>query len=298
MLQYEYARSALKLGIRLEGELGVNPFKFGMIGSTDSHSSLSTTREDNYWGKLPNEEPSATRYSEVFLRDRQKKPVLYAWQLGASGRVGVWARENTREEIFDAMRRKEVYATSGSRIIVRVFAGWDFKADEVERPDFARTGYARGVPMGGDLTNAPAGKAPGFMVRALRDPDGANLDRIQIIKGWLDKDGKEHERIYDVAVSDGRKIEEDGRCKTPVGTTINVADASYTNTIGDSLLTAYWVDPEFNPKQRAFYYVRVIEIPKPRWTAHDAKFFNVKMPDNIPMTVQDRAYTSPIWYTP
>jgi hypothetical protein len=218
--------------------------------------------------------------------------------LGASGRVGVWARENTREEIFDAMRRKEVYATSGSRIIVRVFAGWDFKADEVERPDFARTGYARGVPMGGDLTNAPAGKAPGFMVRALRDPDGANLDRIQIIKGWLDKDGKEHERIYDVAVSDGRKIEEDGRCKTPVGTTINVADASYTNTIGDSLLTAYWVDPEFNPKQRAFYYVRVIEIPKPRWTAHDAKFFNVKMPDNIPMTVQDRAYTSPIWYTP
>jgi hypothetical protein len=298
MLQYEYARSALKLGIRLEGELGVNPFKFGMIGSTDSHSSLSTTREDNYWGKLPNEEPSATRYSEVFLRDRQKKPVLYAWQLGASGRVGVWARENTREEIFDAMRRKEVYATSGSRIIVRVFAGWDFKADEVERPDFARTGYARGVPMGGDLTNAPAGKAPGFMARALRDPDGANLDRIQIIKGWLDKDGKEHERIYDVAVSDGRKIEEDGRCKTPVGTTINVADASYTNTIGDSLLTAYWVDPEFNPKQRAFYYVRVIEIPKPRWTAHDAKFFNVKMPDNIPMTVQDRAYTSPIWYTP
>ncbi|CAB5089079.1 hypothetical protein D3OALGA1CA_778 [Olavius algarvensis associated proteobacterium Delta 3] len=298
MLQYEYARSALKLGIRLEGELGANPFKFGMIGSTDSHSSLSTTREDNYFGKLPNEEPSAKRYSEVFLRDRQKKPVLYTWQLAASGRIGVWARENTRAEIFDAMKRKEVFATSGSRLIVRVFGGWDFNADEVERPDFARTGYARGVPMGGDLTNGPAGKAPSFMIRALRDPDDANLDRIQVIKGWLDSKGKTHERIYDVAVSDGRKIGRDGRCKTPVGSTVNVADASYTNTIGDPLLTAHWVDPEFDPKQRAFYYVRVIEIPKPRWTAHDAKFFKVKMPDNIPMTVQDRAYTSPIWYTP
>jgi hypothetical protein len=297
MLQYEYARSALKLGIRLEGELGANPFKFGMIGSTDSHSSLSTTREDNYFGKLPNEEPSATRYSEVFLRDRQKKPVLYAWQLGASGRIGVWARENTREEIFDAMKRKEVFATSGSRMIVRVFGGWDFEADDVERADFARTGYAGGVPMGGDLNKAPKRKAPTFMVRALRDPDGANLDRMQIIKGWLDKDGKTHERIYDVACSDDRKIRK-RRCHKAVGSTVDVADASYTNTIGDPLLTAYWKDPDFDRKQRAFYYVRVIEIPKPRWTAHDAKFFNIKMPKEVPMTVQDRAYTSPIWYTP
>jgi hypothetical protein len=298
MLQYEYARSALKIGIRLGDKLGANPFKFGMIGSTDTHSSLTTTREDNYFGKLPNEEPSAERFKEVFLRDREGKPVLYAWQLGASGRVGVWARENTREEIFDAMRRKEVFATSGSAIRVRVFGGWDFQADDVERPDFARTGYARGVPMGGDLTNGPDGKAPSFMIVALRDPDNANLDRVQVIKGWLDKDGKTHERIYDVAVSDGRKIGADGRCKTPVGNTVNVADASYTNTIGDPLLSAHWVDPEFDPKQRAFYYVRVIEIPKPRWTAYDAKFFKVKMPDEVPMTVQDRAYTSPIWYTP
>ena len=300
MLQYEYARSALKLGIRLEGELGINPFKFGMIGSTDSHSSLSTTREDNYFGKLPNEEPSAKRYAEVFLRDRAKKPVLYAWQLGASGRVGVWARENTREEIFDAMRRKEVYATSGSSIRVRVFGGWDFQADELERPDFASTGYARGVPMGGDLTNGPAGKAPSFMILAGRDPDGANLDRIQIIKGWLDKDGKTQERIYDVACSDGRRIKKIGkrRCDREVGSTVDLADASYSNAIGDPLLTAHWVDPDFDPKQRAFYYVRVIEIPKPRWTAYDAKFFNVKMPKEVPMTVQDRAYTSPIWYTP
>jgi hypothetical protein len=298
MLQYEYARSALKVGIRLEDKLGANPFKFGMIGSTDSHSSLSTTREDNYFGKLPNEEPSAKRYAEVFLRDRQKKPVLYAWQLGASGRVGVWARENTREEIFDAMKRKEVFATSGSRLIVRVFGGWDLQAEDVDRPDFARTGYARGVPMGGDLTKAPAGKAPSFMIRALRDPDGANLDRVQVIKGWLDGKRRTHERIYDVAVSDGREIGADGRCETPVGSTVDVADASYTNAIGDAYLAAHWVDPDFDPKQRAFYYVRVIEIPKPRWTAHDAKFFDVKMPEEVPMTVQDRAYSSPIWYTP
>jgi hypothetical protein len=298
MLQYEYARSALKIGIRLEDKLRANPFKFGMIGSTDSHSSLSTAREDNYFGKLPNEEPSPKRYAEVFLRDRGGKPVIYAWQLGASGLAAVWARENTREEIFDAMTRKEVYATTGSRIRVRVFGGWDFQADDVERPDFARTGYARGVPMGGDLSNAPRGKAPTFMIRALRDPDNANLDRVQIIKGWLDRRGRTHERVYDVAVSDGRKIGPDGRCRTPVGSTVNVPDASYTNTIGDALLTAYWIDPDFDPQERAFYYVRVIEIPKPRWTAYDAKFFGVKMPSGVPMTVQDRAYTSPIWYTP
>jgi hypothetical protein len=297
MYQYEYARSALKLGLRLEGELGANPFKFGMIGSSDTHTSLTTTREDNYFGKLPNEEPSAERFKEVFLRDREKKPVLFAWQLGASGMIAVWARENTREEIFDAMRRKEVFATSGSRIRVRVFAGWDFEADEVERPDFARTGYARGVPMGGDLTNGPDGKAPRFMIVALRDPDNANLDRAQVIKGWLDDNGETHERIWDVACSDGRAIK-NRRCEKPVGSTVDIADASYTNTIGDPLLAAHWVDPDFDPAHRAFYYVRVIEIPKPRWTAYDAKFFNVKMPKEVPMTVQDRAYTSPIWYTP
>ena len=299
MLQYEYARSALRLGIQLEEKLGANPFKFGMIGSTDTHISASTTREDNFFGKLPHYEPSAKRTKEVLLRDiKDQSPVVYTWQTSASGLVGVWARENTRESLFDAMQLKEVYATSGSRITVRVFAGWDFKADEVERQDFAKQGYARGVPMGGDLKKAPKGKAPTLMIRALRDPDNANLDRVQVIKGWLDKKGKTHERIYDVAVSDGRKIGKDGRCKTPVGSTVNIADASYTNTIGDPLLTAYWKDPDFDPKQKAFYYVRVIEIPKPRWTAYDAKFFKVKMPKEVPMTVQDRAYTSPIWYTP
>jgi hypothetical protein len=299
MLQYEYARSALRLGIQLEQKLGTNPFKFGMIGSSDTHTSLSTTREDNYFGKLPHYEPAAKRFEAVVIRNiKDMSPIIYNWQMSASGLVAAWAKENTRESIFDAMARKEVYATTGSRITVRLFAGWDFKADEVETQDFARQGYARGVPMGGDLKKAPKGKAPTFMIRAFRDPDNANLDRIQIIKGWLDKKGKTHERVFDVAVSDGRKIGKDGRCKTLVGSTVDVADASYTNTIGDPLLTAYWKDPDFDPKQKAFYYVRVIEIPKPRWTAYDAKRFGVKMPDEVPMTVQDRAYTSPIWYAP
>jgi hypothetical protein len=298
MLPHQYARSALRLGLQQEAKLGVNPFKFGMIGSTDSHTALATAREDNFFGKNPASEPAAGRWDHIFMKGQKEGTTYYNWETLASGLAGAWARENTREAIWDAFKRKEVYATTGSRITVRVFAGWDFTADEVERHDFADRGYTGGVPMGGDLTKAPEGKAPTFLVRALRDPDDANLDRVQVIKGWLDKKGKTNERVYDVAVSDGRKIGSDGRCKTPVGSTVNVADASYTNTIGDPLLTAYWKDPDFDPKQRAFYYVRVIEIPKPRWTAYDAKYYGIQMPDEVPMTVQDRAYTSPIWYTP
>jgi hypothetical protein len=209
----------------------------------------------------------------------------------------VWARENTRGNIFNAMKRKEVYATTGTRIRVRVFGGWDFKADEVSRPDFIDQGYRRGIPMGGDLTNGPLGKAPTFMVRALRDPDGANLDRVQVIKGWLDKDGKTQERIYDVACSDGRATK-NRRCEKPVGNTVDVKKATYTNTIGDAFLAAHWKDPDFDPKERAFYYVRVLEIPTPRWTTYDAAFYGIDRPKNVPATLQDRAYTSPIWYTP
>jgi hypothetical protein len=299
MLKHEYARSALKLGLKLENNTGANPFKFGMIGSTDSHTSLATTREENYFGKFAKTEPSPERYKHEVIRSPiGPELTTFSSEEVASGLAAVWARENTRESIFDAMKRKEVYATTGTRIIVRVFAGWDFTADELESPDFADRGYARGVPMGADLSNAPRGKAPTFMIRAIRDVDGANLDRIQIIKGWLDKDSNTHEKIYDVAVSDGRKIGRDGRCKTPVGSTVDITNATYTNTIGDPLLTAYWVDPAFDPNERAFYYIRVIEIPTPRWTAYDAKRFGVKMPAEVPMTVQDRAYTSPIWYTP
>ncbi len=298
MLPFEYARSALRLGLEQEAKLKVNPFKFGMIGATDSHTSLATTREDNFFGKNPAGEPAKSRWDHVFMKGQTgEDTTYYNWETLASGLAGVWARENTREAIWDAFKRREVYATSGSRILVRLFAGWDFRADEVERPDFADRGYRGGVPMGGDLSEAPSGKAPSFIVRALRDPDNANLDRLQIIKGWLDKKGRSHERIYDIACSDGRSIKE-RRCVEAVGNTVNVAEASYTNTIGDPLLTAHWVDPDFDPEQSAFYYVRVLEIPKPSWLAYDARYFQINMPEKIPMTVQDRAYTSPIWYTP
>ena len=299
MLPNEYARAALKRGLAYEQKLGANPFKFGMIGSTDAHTSLPTTREENWFGKAPYLEPKGDRVEHALIKAPDPKLSLMAYDLGAAGLAAVWARENTRESIWDAMARKEVFATSGTRLLVRVFAGWDFKKDEVQRPDFARQGYARGVPMGGDLKNAPKRKAPTFMVRALRDADGANLDRIQMIKGWLDKKGKTHEKIYEVVWSDAdkRKLGKNGKLPA-VGNTVDVKDASYTNSIGDALLMGYWKDPDFDPKQKAFYYVRVLEIPTPRWTAYDAKFFKAKMPKGTRMQQQERAYTSPIWYTP
>jgi hypothetical protein len=297
MLQYEYARSALRLGLLFHDTLGANPFKFGLIGSTDSHIGMSTMREENFFGKLPTSEPSPERWEHVMLRGADGQPTASAWMEQASGLAGVWARENTRESLWDAMARKEVYATTGTRITVRVFAGWDFEPEEVERPDFAAQGYARGVPMGGDLANAPSGAAPTLMVRALRDPDGANLDRVQIIKGWLGADGETEERIYDIACSDDRNIR-NRRCQSDVGSTVDLDNATYTNSIGDALLMASWEDPDFEPAEHAFYYVRVIEIPTPRWTAYDVVRFGVEMPDEVPMILQERAYTSPIWYTP
>ncbi|MEJ2471807.1 MAG: DUF3604 domain-containing protein [Desulfuromonadales bacterium] len=299
MIKTEYAREALKLGLAEEARLGVNPFKFGMIGSTDSHNAIPSTREENWFGKIHFVEPSPHRRDGYFIESSVDPSYsIRDIDLGASGLAAAWATENTREAIWDAFARREVFATTGTRLRVRVFAGWDFEEPEVQRPDFAQQGYSRGVPMGGDLRPGPEGAAPTFMVRALRDPEGANLDRIQIIKGWLDKDGKTQERIYDVAVSGGRIIGPDGRCKDPVGNTVDLANASYTNDIGAAVLSAYWKDPEFDPNLRSFYYVRVIEIPTPRWTAYDAKFFNIDMPEGTAMEVTDRAYTSPIWYTP
>jgi hypothetical protein len=238
MLQYEYARSALKLGLKLGRKLGANPYKFGLSGATDTHTALATTREENFFGKYKSTEPSPDRHNgEVIPADDPALRILTS-QEAASGLTAVWARENTRAEVFDAMKRKEVYATTGTRIRVRVFGGWDFEADEVTRPDFIAQGYRRGVPMGGELGKAPKGKSPNFMIRALRDPDGANLDRVQVIKGWLDGQGKLHERIYDVAVSDGRNIGADGRSREKVGNTVDIPTATYTNSIGDALLTA------------------------------------------------------------
>jgi hypothetical protein len=303
MLPHEYARSALRIGLAQQKRLGVNPFKFGMIGSTDSHTSLSTTREENFFGKFSGAEPGTKhRFDDLVSQDLRPKGDgslnIYHWESAASGLAAVWARENTREEIFDAMARKEVYATTGTRMLVRVFGGWDFKPDEVQRPDFTEQGYQRGVPMGGDLQAAPAGAGPRFMVRALRDPDGANLDRIQMVKGWIDRKGNSRERIYDIAVSDNRKIDADGRCKTPVGDTVDVKNATYTNSIGEALLAGYWQDPDFDPAQPAVYYVRVLEIPTPSWIAHDEKKFGTRAPKEAVRKQQERAYTSPIWYTP
>lgn len=300
MLPQEYAREALKRGLAHEANLGVNPFKFGMVGSTDSHTSLSTAEENNFFGKASMVEPTADpiRFDEVIAgRPAPKGSQMFARDTSASGLAAVWARENTREALWDAMARKEVFATTGPRIRVRVFGGWEFSEDDLNRSDFAKHGYDNGVPMGGDLTNAPEGKAPTFLVRAIRDPDGANLDRIQIVKGWLDKEGKTQETVYDVAWSGNRQAGADGKLPA-VGNTVNVEEAAYDNSIGAAGLQAYWMDPQFDASQRAFYYVRVLEIPTPRWTTYDAKIFGVKRPDDVPASIQERAYTSPIWYTP
>ncbi len=301
MLPYEYARSALQIGMQLEQKLGVNPFKFGMIGSTDAHTSLATTREENFYGKTPHLEPRADRWEDYVIRALSGDDALssYSYETIGSGLAAVWARENTREGLFDAMQKKETYGTTGTRITVRFFGGWDYGDDEVFRPDAVSIGYQKGVPMGGDLATRPAGRqAPVFMVGALKDPWSGNLDRIQIVKGWIDGNGERQERVYDVAVSDGRTIGADGRARTPVGNTVDVADASYLNSIGDAELRAVWTDPDFNPNHRAFYYARVLEIPTPTWQAYDSKFYGITMPETVTMFSQERAYTSPIWYTP
>lgn len=297
MLPGEYVRSGLKRGLELKQKTGINPYKFGLIGSTDSHTGLSTTGNDNFFGKYTGDEPRKERAAHVSASGMDGKLVRYGWEYEAAGVAAVWATENTREAIFDAMRRKETYATTGPRMRVRLFGGYDFKKSDELRRDLATLGYSKGVPMGGDLPKAPAGKSPTFLVYSLRDPSGANLDRVQIIKCWLDSNGKSQERVFDVAVSDNRIIDANGRCKTPVGSTVDFSIPSWTNTIGASELGAVWVDPEFDPKQDALYYGRVLEIPTPRWTAYDAARFGLELPDSVPLVQQERAYTSPIWFT-
>jgi hypothetical protein len=296
MLQYEYARTALQLGMQIEKKVGTNPYKFGMIGSTDSHTGLATTEEENWFGKHSGTEPGPKRWEHPMAEIGDLR--YEGWSMVGSGIAGVWARENTREAIFDAMMRKETYATTGPRMLVRFFGGWEFTAADARGRLPAEVGYTKGVPMGGDLRNAPSGGAPRFLVAAMKDPFSGNLDRIQIVKGWLDKGGKRQEKVYDVVVSDGRTIGADGRCKTAVGNTVDVAGATWTNTIGDPELITVWKDPDFDASLPAVYYARVIEIPTPRWTAYDAKRYGVKLPSEVPTVTQERAYTSPIWYTP
>ena len=297
MLEFEYARSALQNGLKLEKELGTNPYKFGMVGSSDAHTGLSALEEDNFFGKTTPQEPSPHRLTATFINNAKTGVKIMDWEVGSSGYAAVWANENTRASIWDAMQRKETYATTGPRMAVRLFGGWDFVAADATDRQPARIGYAKGVPMGGDLSNAPAGKVPTFLAAALKDPIGANLDRYQIVKGWLDKSGKLHEKVYDVAWSGGRKPEANGKLPS-VGTTVDVANANWSNTIGAPELIAVWRDPEFDPTQAAFYYGRVIEIPTPRWTAYDVKRFGNKPLEGTAMTITERAYTSPIWYTP
>jgi hypothetical protein len=296
MYQYEYAREALKNGLKLGAKFGTNPYKFGMVGSSDAHTALAAVEEENYFGKHAGTEPDATRIDHPMAEFKGRR--YEGWAMSASGYAAVWARENTREALFDAMMRKEVYASTGPRILVRFWGGWDFEEKDAKSRLPAEIGYSKGVPMGGDLNRAPKGKAPTFLVGAMKDPYSGNLDRIQIIKGWLDKKCKTHEKVYDIAVSDGRQIGKDGRCKEAVGNTVDVKNATWTNTIGDPELITVWTDPDFDPKLSAFYYARVIEIPTPRWTAYDAKRFGLKVGKEVPMTLQERAYTSPIWYTP
>ena len=289
--KYEYVRSALKLGLKQQAKLGVNPFKYGMIGSTDAHTSMASADDNNFLGNTALTEPS--RY-----RIKSKMTYVRGANFAASGYAAVWATENTREALFAAMKRKEVYASTGPRITVRFFGGWDYKANDALKPDLAKIGYAKGVPMGGDLTSGPKGKSPKFLIRAVKDPDGANLDRVQVIKGWHDKNGQLHEKSFNVALSDDRTPNWRGKVK-PVGNTVDIEDASYTNSIGDPELAVVWTDPDFDKDELAFYYVRVLEIPTPRWTAYDAKFFGINgLPEEVPMVTQERAYTSSIWYSP
>jgi hypothetical protein len=297
MLQYEYARSAYKNGLKLEQTLGVNPYKFGLVSGSDAHTGLAAMEEENFFGKTTPQEPSPERMTAKFIDNPETGVSVFDWEVVASGYGAVWATENTREAIWDAMQRKETYSTTGSRMIVRFFGGWEFVEADAHTRNPAVAGYTKGVPMGGDLSDPPAGKAPSFLVAALRDPIGANLDRIQIIKGWLDASGELHEKVYEVVWSGDRRPGADGKLPS-VGSTVDVANATWTNTIGAAELIDVWTDPDFDASERTFYYARVIEIPTPRWTAYDAKRFgNTPLPDTR-MSVTERAYTSPIWYTP
>ena len=303
MLPGEYARSGLKRGLQLESELGVNPFKFGMVGASDTHVGMTTMENDNFFHKFTTYEPSPDRVVEEGEIHFSNKTAdgsagIAAWQYITSGLTAVWASENTRGAIFDAMERREVYATTGNRLRLRFFGGWDFEEADANSRQLALVGYSKGVPMGADLPTSPESDTPpSFLVYALRDPIGANIDRIQIVKGWLDANGETQERVYDVAWSDQRVPDASGKLP-PVGDTVDLSVPTWTNSIGAAEMGTLWTDPDFDPALKAFYYARVIEIPTPRWTAYDRVKFNVEFPDSVTLKGQERAYSSPIWYTP
>jgi len=297
MLPGEYARAALKNGMKLEARHGVNPFKLGFVGGSDIHTGLTTNDDNNFFGAFAYFEPGPKRANTIAKENKNIGASYKGWQYASPGPTAVWATENTRAGIFDALERREVYATTGPRIRVRLFGGFEFSKADINRRDLALVGYAKGVPMGGDISGEANGRAPGFLVYAMRDPDGANIDRVQIVKGWLDKHDVPQEKVFDVAWAGDRKLGDDGKLPA-VGDTVDLSIPTWTNTIGAAELGTVWTDPEFDPDLKAFYYARVIEIPTPRWTAYDRVKFNLDFPKEIPLKTQERAYTSPIWYTP
>jgi hypothetical protein len=289
----DYMRSALKTGLSLEQKIGVNPYQFGVIGSTDSHSGLASPDEENFWGKFARDSTPGTKRSD----DKLGGSGSTGWSMSASGLAAAWTRGNTREEIFAAFQRREVYATTGTRLKVRMFAGWQFDPAAVDSIEFAEVGYRDGVPMGGMLSQAADGAAPQLIIRAEKDPNNANLDRLQVVKGWLDDTGMEREQVFDVAWSGTRELDAQGKLPA-VGNSVDLDTGSYDNSIGAASLATLWLDPDFDPSQRAFYYVRVLQIPTPRHSLLDSIALQSELPEEGPATIQERAYTSPIWYNP
>jgi len=288
----DYIRPALKRGLSIGQQVGVNPYKFGLIGSTDAHTGLSTSEEGNFWGKMASDSTPETK-ERLGVQMRSN-----GWNMSASGIAAVWAKENTREAIYAAFKRKEVYATSGPRLRVQMFAGWDFPEGAESSESFSVIGSQFGVPMGGDLTAGDNdGKAPVFLLRAVKDPLGANLDRLQVVKGWVDSAGQQQEKVYNVAWSDDRQLDASGNL-SPVGNTVNLSSGRYDNSIGQPEFSLRWTDPDFDPQQSAFYYVRVLQIPTPRNGLLDSLALELDEPPRGAKTIQERAYSSPIWYQP
>ena len=288
----DYIRPALKRGLSIGQQVGVNPYKFGLIGSTDAHTGLSTSEEGNFWGKMASDSTPETK-ERLGAKLRSN-----GWNMSASGIAAVWAEENTREAIYAAFKRKEVYATSGPRLRVQMFAGWDFPEGAESSESFSVIGSQFGVPMGGDLTAGDNdGKAPVFLLRAVKDPLGANLDRLQVVKGWIDSAGQQQEKVYNVAWSDDRQLDASGNL-SPVGNTVDLSSGRYDNSIGQPEFSLRWTDPDFGPQQSAFYYVRVLQIPTPRNGLLDSLALELDEPPRGAKTIQERAYSSPIWYQP
>ncbi|PHR62564.1 MAG: hypothetical protein COA47_03195 [Robiginitomaculum sp.] len=287
----DYVRSALKTGLEIENDIGINPYKLGMIGATDSHTGLASAEENNFMGKMA--------LDSIPENKERGLGRLSGWSMSASGLSGVWARNNSRSEIIAAIKRREVYGTTGPRIALRFFGGFAFENADLETNNFATIGYTKGVPMGSDLIgeNRSIPKAPSFLLHAAKDPKGANLDRIQVIKGWLDSAGHAQEKVFDAVWSGHRKFGANGKLPA-IGDTVDRSTARYQNTIGSEELAGVWHDPDFNPDVRAFYYVRVLQIPTPRNSLYDSLALNKAPPKSYPQVLQERAYSSPIWYSP